>query len=594
MWRWILAAIVIGLGGAAAACWEAVTAPSTRVLCGWVHPDCLGNHWLLVWVAERVAAGEGLLHNDAYYWPVGDAPWIAGNGNEGFPYLPWHLLFGWPLGSTIHLVGMLALNGVAAFALCRAAGASPAASLAAVPAATVMVYTIQELGAGRFSQVSTAWLGFFFAAWLRLLEAPSARRGLLAAALLALTSFFYWYYGFFGVIGGAVLWAFRRAPLRALWPFALAYLLMIGPYLAYFAAHQDLVPGVSELFPSAETPGDSCWPTVPFLAEAGRHAGRELAFTTTIFALLGLWRRDRPAWTWLALWAVFAGLMAGPLWPHGPYEQLYGLAAPLRRFWWPYRHVIVVNLATIVLAARGMDLIFRRPIWMILLGLSVPLQLELQRAPWHTITTQAKVPVPFYRQVGQIPGKVLVEPPLSPAIASSQAQLLYQLDHRKQLLGGHALWVDRVRPAAWDDFVAKNSFLREMQRLETAELDGSFRFEAADLQALIDEGATVFVVNSEYFPSALSQVPRIYQGLFEALFGAPVVKGKRAWAWDARAWNGRQEVGVERWTWPANLRPGGPSLSIMNPRLPSMAFSMGEVRPPPKGTGPRPAPGTGR
>ena len=40
----------------------------------WVHPDNLSNHWLLVWVAERVMSGESLLHNDTYYWPVGDAP----------------------------------------------------------------------------------------------------------------------------------------------------------------------------------------------------------------------------------------------------------------------------------------------------------------------------------------------------------------------------------------------------------------------------------------------------------------------------------------------------------------------------------------
>ena len=28
--------------------------------------------------------------------PVGDSPLLAGNGSEGFLYLPFHLLLGWP------------------------------------------------------------------------------------------------------------------------------------------------------------------------------------------------------------------------------------------------------------------------------------------------------------------------------------------------------------------------------------------------------------------------------------------------------------------------------------------------------------------
>ena len=38
-------AAVLGSTGAA-------LAPNDLVLCSYVHPDCLGNHWLLVWVAE--------------------------------------------------------------------------------------------------------------------------------------------------------------------------------------------------------------------------------------------------------------------------------------------------------------------------------------------------------------------------------------------------------------------------------------------------------------------------------------------------------------------------------------------------------------
>ena len=70
-----------------------VYAPKDFLVGGWGHPDNLGNHWLLVWVAERVFRWEQIIHNDQYYLPYGDYPWLAGNGTEGFLYLPFHLLF---------------------------------------------------------------------------------------------------------------------------------------------------------------------------------------------------------------------------------------------------------------------------------------------------------------------------------------------------------------------------------------------------------------------------------------------------------------------------------------------------------------------
>lgn len=574
---------------AGAACAPAVLAPKTTFLCGWIHPDCLGNHWLMVWVAEQVAHGRSLLHNDRYYWPIGDAPWLAGNGNEGFAFLPWYALFGWPMATTVHLVLVLALNGIAGWALCRAAGVSRVASLAAVPTSALMIYTIQELGAGRFSQVSICWIGFFLASWLRFLDSPTTRRAALAAVLLAVTSFFYWYYGFFAVLAGLVLWLFKRTPVRPLLVFCGVFLGLIAPLLYVFWAHQSLIPGVDETFPNAEVPGDSCFPGIPFLVNKGRHAGRALPFTTVALALFGL-RRDRLTAALVAVWLLFAGLMAGPLIPHGPYEQIYGLAGPLRRFWWPYRHVVVLNFVWILLAARGTErLLGKWPKLSLFLAITIPVQTELLHAPWHALTTVADVPNAFYRDLRSNPGTILVEPPLAGEVASSQAPLVYQLDHRKKLLGGHALWVDRVRPDDWDAFVDGNTFLAEMRRLERGKLpEGRFTFAAADLQSLIDAGATLYVVNFEYFPGALDGIPKAYVQVFEELFGRPIGKGHRAFAYDAANWKGTTEASFTPFAWPEWVRPGGPSLAIQLPRLPSMSLSMGGPKPPPP---PKPPPG---
>jgi len=573
--RTVLPPILLSLACAVAACWSAMRDPAQSILCNYVHPDCLSNHWLMVWVAEQVASGGSILHNGRYYWPVGDAPWLAGNGSEGLAYLPWHLLLGWPLASNVHLVFILTLNGVSAWCLARAAGASTAGSLAAAPTGALSVYVVQELGAGRFSQVSVCWLTFFLAAWLLFLDRPSTVRAFAAAMLLAATSLFYWYYGFFGVLAGATLLAVKRGvPLRMLALFSAMFLVLIGPLLWVFIRNWTEIPGTDEgVFPHPETANDSTWPSVPFLPTGGRHAGRALPFTTTVLAAIGLWRRDRVALALGGVALLFASLMAGSLIPHGPYEWIYGLAGPLRRFWWPYRHVVVLNLALVALAALGTETLVRRwrhAGW--ILALTVPLQLTLQRGAWHAQFTHAEVPNPFYREIAAAPGDILIEPPLAPQLASSQAHLLHQLDHRKTLLSGHALWVDRVRPPAWDAFVAGNSFLTAMQRLERAELDGTFRFEAKDLRALVDAGARTLVVNRAYFPLALQVVPETYGALFNGLFGAPIHTGNRCKAWDLARWDGREEITFTPFAWPPSMHFGGPTLPVQGMRAPSVSF----------------------
>ena len=609
MSRWTLAAVFAALAAGLAATWPAASSPSDTILCNFVHPDCLSNHWLMVWVAEQARDGGSILHNDRYYWPVGDSPWLAGNGSEGFAYLPWHLIFGWPVASTVHLVLMVVLNGVAAYAVARASGASGAGSLAAAPSGALLVYAVQELGAGRFSQVSLCWLGFFCAAWVHLLRQPSPARAVLAGFLLAWTSLFYWYYGFFGVVAGALLLGARlvaerrldRATLLSLGVFALSFLLMISPLLWVFLDNWSGIVGTAEVvFPHPEALQDATWPGIPFLATGGRHSGRALPLTTCLLALVALVPRRRaaaappggaPTWARVGLLVValfFAALMAGPLLPHGPYEWVYGLAGPLRRFWWPYRHVVVLNLALIALAAHGLDRLLaagpRRAVAGVLLALTIPVQLTLQDAPWHSQFTRAEVPVGFYAGLADAPGTLLLEPPLSPQIASAQTQLIYQLDHRKSLIGGHALWVDRVRPAAWDAAVAQNSFLTQMQALERAELTGTFTFDPADLRALIDAGSRTIVINREYFPIAMADLVEAYMTVCNAAFGPATASGKRVKAWDMGNWNGASSYPFTPFVWPAGIQPGGPTLAIQGFRAPSLAFSI------PAPTGPPPPP----
>lgn len=585
---WLLAAL-LSLAGATLVLWPVLASPGNTIVCGWVHPDCLGNHWLLVWVAEQVASGRSLLHNDRYYWPVGDAPWLAGNGSDGFLYLPWHFLLGWPRAAAAHALTLLVLNGLGGYALARAAGASSFAALAAAPTAAMMVYGSHELGAGRFSQADFGFLALFLASWLRFLDAPSTRRALVAAILLAVTSFLYWYYGFFAVLAGAILLLGRvlarpQALLLPLGTFAAAFLALIGPLLYVFAANYADIPGADEAvsFPHPEAAGDSTWPGVPFLIGGVRHAGRALPFTTTILALIAPFiRRDRVTFSLAAVVVVFGGLMAGPLWPGGPYEQLYGLAAPLRRFWWPYRHVLVLNLAVIALAAVATSALLERfargakgPALGIAIALVIPLEMEVSAAPYLALHSKAELPTPFYAGVASLPGEVLLELPLSPEMSASQAPLGYQLQHQKTLLTGHAMWVDRVRPDAWDHFVATNSFLAAFIELEHGNLTDRFEFQSADLASLRTDGLSIISVNREYLPLKFGPLIGAYEQVLTDLFGAPAVSEPSAKAWVVDGWTGADNAEFTEFRLQDAPPPSEGSLPGGGQRPKSLAFSM--------------------
>ena len=125
--------------------------PSQYSVGGWGHPDNLGNHWLLVWVAEQLGSGSSILHNTRYYAPIGDHPWLAGNGSEGFLYAPLHWLLGWPTAVVplvvIYFVGI----GLGGYTIAIQAGASRWAGLVASMVLTASGFWTREMNAGRFS-----------------------------------------------------------------------------------------------------------------------------------------------------------------------------------------------------------------------------------------------------------------------------------------------------------------------------------------------------------------------------------------------------------------------------------------------------------
>jgi hypothetical protein len=546
--------------------------PGHGVVGDWRHPDMISNHWLYRWISQRLLGAQGILHNGDYYLPVGDAPWLAGNGSDAIPATLLTLLLPWPFSVTVWCLITIVLNGLGGLAFARALGARRAGAVAAGLVAALSPYVAYEMAGMRLAQTPLYWLLFFLAAWIRLLDSPSARRGLQAGLLYGATAFTYWYYGLWAAGIGGVLFLLRPR-WRALTVFVPVALGCTLPFLALFLSHWSSIPGTVEPdFPHPLAISSSLWPGWPLLNGTGTAPHMALPLLALGLALLA-WLRARPEpgltrRRWLALAglaALFYLLALGPgiTGPSGSdtgipslYLLVYGAAGVLRRFWWPYRHAVVVTLLLLPLVAIGYDVAvarlaqrWRPAAWLglPLLALLLPTELWLRGSGVTVHSSYWEAPE-AYEQIAKLEGEALLELPLASALAQNQQTLSYQWVHGKRLVNGHAMWVERVRPDAWDAFVAQNSFLAGLQSYELGGVQDRLELRAEDIQALRDLGVRYVVVNAEYLPGKLvTLVPR-YETILDALFGEAVLNHRNlVMVWDLDGYHGEEQVAVSAW-----------------------------------------------
>ena len=161
----------------------------------------------------------------------------------------------------------------------------------------------------------------------------------------------------------------------------------------------------------------------------------------------------------------------------------------------------------------------------------------------------------IYEQLGALEDGVVVEPPLSPELAGTQQHLIYQRVHGKRLLTGHALWVDRVRPAAWDAFVAGQPLLRQLRSWSGGPSPAvGWVVTPADVAALEAAELRWFSLNREVFPLAARPQRDAWRKVLTTLFGQPVLRSKGVSVWDAQAWTGATVVEVGPTPWPPQLQ----------------------------------------
>lgn len=525
--------------------YPAWTSPSHGVVADWTHPDALGNHWLYQWTAETLASGGSILHNDRYYWPVGDAPFLAGNGSDAVPFTLLGAWLDWPFSVTLWCLLTIVLNGLGGFAIAEAVGVTGGGAIVTGAMLVFCPYVVRELSAGRFAQAGLWTAAFFLAAWIRLLDAPSWKRGALAGVLFSLTAFQYWYYGLWMAVAGALFWAFRPsiAPLLRFVPFALAGTL---PPLLLFLTNWTAIPGVDEAtFPHPISVEYALFAGFPVWSGTGELASLGLPILLTALAAAG-WRSvPKP----LARGAVAAALVfyALSLGPEllvqdgksseipGPFQVVYRWSATLQRFWWPYRHLAPLTLVLLPLAARGAERLVRwlnLPMAALLVVGLLPVELYARGAVVEVSTSWFTAPKTYQALAEQPAGNVL-ELPLYEKIARNESSLSYQRVHQKTLINGHAMWVDRVRPAAWNVWIAEQPLLHALRQFEAGTLTGQWALTPG--QTPWETGAVAYIsLNREYFPGELGDLLDHHATFLTAWYGKPMLKGGGVRVWDVR------------------------------------------------------------
>ncbi len=532
-------------------------APGHGVVGDWMHPDMISNHWLYRWVADQAWSGGTLLHNEAYYLPVGDAPWLAGNGSDALPYALLAAWLPWPASMTAWATLILVLNGLAGYALSRALGASQPASLVGGAALLFLPYAAFELGCARFAQAPLYWMGFFLWAWLRLLHRPSWRRGVVAGLLFGATAFGYWYYGLWMVLAGGVLFLFQRR-WRALPVFAGVALVTTLPPLAVFLWGWSRIPGTLEgAYPHELALQSGLWPLFPLWGGTGPYLQLTLPLLVGILAALGARSRwSHPAVRGLvAVAGLFYLLALGPhlLGPAGADTGVpllgwvaYAPLAVLRRFWWPYRHLAVLGLALAPLAALGADRAlggFGRGRWAVALGLCALLPVDLASRAGLTSVVGSWWEAPeAYTLLEHLPPGALLELPVALEVAQTQQSLSYQWIHGRPLVNGHAMWVRRVRPEAWDQWLDAQPPLAAIAARERGELRAPAPISQEQVDALLDQGVRYVSVNDEFFPGELTTLRDEHLQLLEDLLGEPVVDQDMLRVWDLDRYTGLQRI----------------------------------------------------
>lgn len=537
-------------------------------------------------------------------WPEKNS---VANGLDFLWTVPLEAVFGLPAYYNVKCLLVLALNGLAAMALARQAGARPSAAwvggavFAFNPLTFYLVATGRMVEAQLFLPVAYALaLGY---AW----GASNPFRWALAGAALGLVTANYWFYGHFMIVYTVVWLAWhlvvRRPPAlgpagRNLAFFLLAFLVVVLP-----AAHPYLVRlAIGERIPGMVRPDPGDEPNMlrqfkqltSFSAEADYPLRQPpanvqsqssppwwiplqstfLANATVLALVPALLMRQ--GGFWLAGALLFYFLPLGPFLKFGgdlvgqgvpmPYMPLVLHFPLLEKLFWPNQSMFLFALCVAVLVALNLERLFaaarlRLPLQavvgaavlgMMVLEMSVRGQVPLPRTEWS-------VPPPYVgegRGAGYIylpVGRRYWEVPRDYNRDYYHGSDLTVVDMHLTMHGGKGLWGRPHYLAARDYWLYEpynlttQPFLKWLVALGEREPPS---FDARDQQQIVDEGYRYLVVLERlcvHIPDRGSYKADVRQGAerYDAITRALRER------FGAPAWEGTEV------SWDQGLTPGG-------------------------------------
>ena len=117
------------------------------------------------------------------------------------------------------------------------------------------------------------------------------------------------------------------------------------------------------------------------------------------------------------------------------------------------------------------------------------------------------------------------------------------------------MWVDRVRPKAWDAFIADNSLLSTLSSYEIGE-GNVLTITDEDIESLQAHGMTLLVLDAKLFPRTLMGLVPNLAKVYTNLFGQPIYRGDQLRVWSIDNWSGKTLVELPIWTLSSNATLG--------------------------------------
>lgn len=546
--------------------------------------DGFQNVWNIWSVSHAVLTRQSPWYTSYLHYPYGVS--LLGHTLNPFNgFVAVVLLKFFSLLQTHNLIVVLAfvLGGVFAFQLCRTVTGAYWPSLIGGAIFTFSSYHFAH-AQGHLQLVSLEWIPLFVLLWYRLLERPSAGRGVAAGITLSLVLLCDYYYFLYCILTGAIMaaWAFftGKRPLRrfvgdhlgALAAFILTGLIACAPLISALLILNSRDPLIGA-HASSEYSLDLAALVIPGgrwrFAEHTRfywsrlpgdinESSVDLGVSVLLMFVYVWFKRPRRTEMRLSVWYVVAGtfvvLALGPVlhvWGRSlpvplPYGLLEILLPPLKLSGMPVRMVVMLFLCGGVITAAGLKLLAAKKSGALIATLIVALWL-IEYLPAGIPQTSRTVP-PYVVDLSKRPGSGGVLDLASP----QPAAMYYQTIHGKPLAFGY---ISRLPQSVVRKDTVLMTIVRD-QDYRRACTDFAIRYVVtakgevvdlvSDLPGGCSEGA---VADLNWISAATEDGPRLPDGTFISGPGVAIF---------------RMENGMKRgiYNWDTFLHAGGaPDLS---------------------------------